>query len=159
VNIEDYEDITPHILPKLIVSAKAWDAEAARRLLGIFCGCVDSNRPVYPELLVYLSVCLGAIADGADVNRALHVARPKHRPPSSEKTRRDEDLVIQVQQLRADGKYRVDAIAEVADKNGLALDTVEKVYKAKACKDRVLLLHWHRLCELLEPGQDTANSG
>jgi len=141
-----WTDATLAALPKYIEQAYKGDAIDKRRLLEIFCACVDGNRPVYPELLRYLSKQFAAALDGKELAKELgkHLAgsKEKNRPQDPDNEYRDIELAIAVDRRRGDERDGrpigvTKALNEIATERNLSRDTVRKAWEKYRAHDLV----------------------
>jgi hypothetical protein len=134
IDWDQAEDATAKALPKYIRQAEAGDFYADRRLRDIFSALVDSGRSPYPALLEYLS------------KHPLPPKRPPHRPPSPETERLREEIVWQIEVLRAKGATRLSAILQTSEQVHRSFDYVESIYKKHATHE---IRHLAKLVSLI----------
>jgi len=131
VGIKDYEDVTYRLFPGDITSARDGDYLAAARLMDLFQSTVEAGKPLAPELLRYFAEGFRQILAGADPALALHLKKPKGKPPDPEMWVRDGMLALAVKQLRDAGMMTYEeAIAKVSEDHHTSESTVRRAHDA-----------------------------
>ena len=131
---DDCTDATESGLPRHIANAKAGDVAAKRRLLEIFCWCADNKRPVYPQLLEYMSEQLTLSLDSKDLHKALGInlggRREKNRPPNPELKLRNEMLAMEVHDelMKIPTPKQAPIFVDVGNRLGFSKDQVRNAY-------------------------------
>jgi hypothetical protein len=126
-SLEDFEDITPQVIPRLIVRAEAGDFRAARRLLELFSLLPLQDRP--PELDAYVQKCAARVADGVPTDEAFNLKQPRGRPATDRKLERDVLIAVRVDELREHKSYE-NAVNTTAQEFHVSESAVKRAYEA-----------------------------
>ena len=99
-------------------------------MLHAYCELVKLNEPIPGWLLHYFHISFSNILTGAPVANALRLVNAPHRPAESYVAERNEQIYLDVLDLKQKGMPLFDAALELADKYELHESNIQKIYSA-----------------------------
>lgn len=119
-------DIDPRLAELDIADAERGDDQAARRVIEHIRAELKNGVLSVP-IQCYLLDAMRRISDGEDANAALHLKRPRKRPPETDRLI---DIAIEVERLHQSGMSKGKAAAAVAERMNRGMDArnIEKAH-------------------------------
>jgi hypothetical protein len=104
------------------------DPDDAKKLLKLFCDCIDNSEPIPDDILIFLKRAFTSIIkEEKTANRALGLQRKRGTPKRDEE--KDIRVALQFLKLKNAGETYLSTTISLAEKLNISEDQVKKCWK------------------------------